>query len=79
MPVVHVTALNEMSEVDRAGKAATMIAGDRSLRETIGHPDRNSLTLHRWTIRHFPEEMMEDVRPVDVSRTYKYSNIRNAP
>ena len=31
-------------------------------------PDRISLILHRWMIRHFPEEMMEDVRPVDVNR-----------
>ncbi len=79
MPVVHVTALNEMSAVDRAGKAATMIAGDRSLRETAGRPDRNSLILHRWMTLHFPEEMMEDVRPVDANRTHKYSNTRRNP
>lgn len=73
MPVAHVIGPNGVNVLDRAEKAATMIAEDRSL----GHPDRNSLTLHRWTIRHFPEEMMEDVRPAGVSRIHKYSNIRN--
>ena len=79
MPVAHVIGPNGVNVSDPAEKAAIMIAGDRNLRETIGRPDRISPILHRWTIRHFPEEMMEDVRPADVSRTHKYSKIRNTP
>ena len=40
----------------------------RTETETADLPDRISRILHRWMIRHFPEEMTEDVRPADVSR-----------
>ena len=38
--------------------------GDRDRRP----PNRISRISHRWMIRHFPGEMTEDARPVDVSR-----------
>lgn len=52
IPVAH-------AELKRADAAAT---------ETADLPDRIFRILHRWTIRHFPEGMTEDVRPADVSR-----------
>lgn len=79
MPVAHVIGPNGVNVSDPAEKAAIMIAEERNLRETIGRPDRISPILRLWTIRHFPEEMMEDVRPVDANRTHKYSNTRNTP
>ena len=36
--------------------------------ETADRPDRISRISHRWMIRHFPEEMMGNVRPADVNR-----------
>ena len=42
-------------------------------------PDRISRILHRWMIRHFPGEMTEDARPVDVSRIPENMGNRKAP
>lgn len=46
---------------------------------TADLPDRISRTLHRWMIRHFPEEMTEDVRPADVNRIPEIKDNRKAP
>lgn len=59
IPVAHE---NVPKKADAAVRTETEIA-DR--------PDRISPISHRWTIRHFPEEMTEDVRPADVSRILK--------
>lgn len=47
--------------------------------ETEDLPDRISRTLHRWMIRHFPEEMTEDVRLADVSRIPETKGKNKAP
>ena len=47
--------------------------GDRDRR------DRISRISHRWMIRHFPGEMTEDARPVDVSRIPENMGNRKAP
>ena len=49
--------------------------GDRDRRR----PDRISRISHRWMIRHFPGEMTEDARPVDVSRIPENMGNRKAP
>ena len=55
MPAVH--AVRKMRDAVRT--------------ETADRPGRISLILHRWTIRHFPEEMKEDARPVDVNKIHE--------
>ena len=47
--------------------------------ETADRPDRISRISHRWMIRHFPGEMTEDARPVDVSRIPENMGNRKAP
>ena len=47
--------------------------------KTANLPDRIFRISHRWMIRHFPEEMTEDARPVAVSRTPEYVSNRKAP
>lgn len=47
--------------------------------KTADLPDRISRILHRWMIRHFPEEMTEDARPVDVSRIPEYMSNHHHP
>lgn len=55
MPAVH--AVRKMRDAVRT--------------ETADRPGRISLILHRWTIRHFPEEMKEDARRADVNRIHE--------
>ena len=47
--------------------------------ETADLPDRISRILHQWMIRHFPEEMTEDARPVDVSRIPENMGNKKSP
>jgi hemerythrin len=47
--------------------------------ETADRPDRISRISHRWMIRHFPGEMTEDARPVDVNRIPENMGNRKAP
>ena len=47
--------------------------------EIADPPDQISRILHRWMIQHFPEEMMEDVRPADVNRIPENMGNEKAP
>jgi len=67
----------------RAGAGGWFWAGqmprDAVETETADRPDRISRISHRWMIRHFPGEMTEDARPVDVSRIPENMGNRKAP
>ena len=76
---IPITPVEAVVPVAARMPAAHVVWKTRDAVETADRPDRISRILHRWMIRHFPEEMMEDARPVDVSRIPEYMSNRKAP
>ena len=76
---IPITPVEAVVPVAARIPAAHVVWKTRDAVETADRPDRISRISHRWMIRHFPEEMTEDARPVDVSRILENMGNRKAP